>query len=95
MAKKKGKQTRVPGTDSNKPIKAVTKAAMRHIELKEEHSELTKELTKAKEILDGLMEKHELTFYEDVNEDIEVRVVEGSRSVKTKRRTHETAEAAE
>lgn len=70
-AKKKPKQTSIPGTE-RKVNKAVRTAAENYVEVRDERMDLTKMEVAKRDLLIEVMKKFELTTYRDEDADLEV-----------------------
>ena len=84
MAKKRAKQTNVPGT-ARKVHKDITKAAEEYVDVRDERMELTEKEVELNEKLVQVMIKHDCDHYVDENAELEVIIKETSKKAKVKK----------
>ena len=87
---RKAKQQRIEGTENNKRIPALSKLAVKYQDAKLERCEIQRTELALKNELDTMMRHHQLTFYEDPDEELEV-TIENTSKVKVRRRETQPA----
>ena len=84
---RKGKQLQIEGTERHERIPEIEEAAERYAEVRDTRMEWTKKEVQARELVRGLMKKHQLQIYECDGEDLTVELLPaGEEKVKVKRR---------
>jgi hypothetical protein len=82
---RKGKQTRLPGTERHDTHPDIEEAAAKYVEARDERMSLTKREVETKAVLLATMKAHKLDKYRCDSEDLEVEIVPEGETVKVKK----------
>lgn len=84
-ASRKGKQTKIPGTERSDTIPELEELATKYVDVRDRRMVLTKEEVKLRDELLAVMKANKLTKYLCDEEELEINVVAKDEKVKVRR----------